>query len=459
MSSEDLSQDLEDEEQSQDDSQSDSDSSSSNSFGESRSALVNRFRPLRAKHVIIYPSEICLRDCYDKCYNKNDTHRENKRHGYSFKKLISQEKYTLVKRICKYLFARENIAQHQKDPAFAKKVYSAYALAIYHGQENTPHDWQQCAQNFKKAIEKDNENADLYYKLAVVLDQRLAEPEAAKDYYKRALRLDPRNSEYNLNFALCLTSNGEYERSLKYWKLADLSSVQDRRRCGYSRLCAGRDMIKQSISDLRGTKGNETCAREISSLIDLNMDILKSQHKSEEEAKLSIKKCFDQWFDEKISIGSLLFNIESKDGEHVCLPKWLSEYMKNQYEKYKDQDIKKYYSKRDELVEFVMKYIFVMVELMNGDQLLERVEADMGAARNNMGANKHGAPEFEAKDPNLAQISKKLEAIESVANDNEFLNKYHECLKLIDQQTDIVSNQWSKEMEEIDKQRKQLDVC
>ncbi|MDN5850942.1 MAG: type IV pilus biogenesis/stability protein PilW [Nitrococcus sp.] len=76
---------------------------------------------------------------------------------------------------------------------------------------------QQAVRKLEKALGQDADNADAHTTIGVVYEQ-LDKTDLAREHYRRAVELQPNNSEALNNYGRFLCRHGDYERAERYFK-------------------------------------------------------------------------------------------------------------------------------------------------------------------------------------------------------------------------------------------------
>jgi len=95
--------------------------------------------------------------------------------------------------------------------------------------------WQYAVEAYKKQLLQNKNDAELYFKLATILDKKLYLPEQALVYYEKALELDKVLSPWNFALANCFEQLNDYENAAKWYKNA-IARQEKHRPGNYRRL-------------------------------------------------------------------------------------------------------------------------------------------------------------------------------------------------------------------------------
>src|SRR5699024_1184335 len=95
--------------------------------------------------------------------------------------------------------------------------------------------WQYAVEAYKKQLLQNKNDAELYFKLATILDKKLHSPEQALVYYEKALELDKVLSPWNFALANCFEQLNDYENAAKWYKNA-IARQEKHRPGNYRRL-------------------------------------------------------------------------------------------------------------------------------------------------------------------------------------------------------------------------------
>lgn len=78
---------------------------------------------------------------------------------------------------------------------------------------------QRSLDKLEKALRQDPDNANAHMAMAI-LQQRLEQPEKARDHYQQALELAPESPALLNNYGRFLCAQGDYDRAIEYFKRA-----------------------------------------------------------------------------------------------------------------------------------------------------------------------------------------------------------------------------------------------
>lgn len=132
------------------------------------------------------------------------------------------------------------VTQYTNDPSIKK-------WGIGHIFE-TVENYKQAIKMYEKRLEKDNSNAELYFKLATI-SKKVGKIEKAISYFENALALNKVRSPWYYQLALCYEELEEYERAIYAYKNAILRQ-QTHRPDNYRRLAYLLDKNNQSKAAL-----------------------------------------------------------------------------------------------------------------------------------------------------------------------------------------------------------------
>jgi NADP-dependent 3-hydroxy acid dehydrogenase YdfG/Tfp pilus assembly protein PilF len=129
------------------------------------------------------------------------------------------------------LFLAAEIADLQHEPEHARHyleevlaLNSDYPDAWYRLGillvEHFPEDEEEALRAFKKAIRKDEENADAYYQAALLYKNRESKTKKAVKYLKRAIKTDPSHSFAHYDLALLYHQAGERKKAYEAYREA-----------------------------------------------------------------------------------------------------------------------------------------------------------------------------------------------------------------------------------------------
>ncbi len=128
-------------------------------------------------------------------------------------------------------YLRGEIAEFEQDWFTAKKSYARviglngdypnvhYRIATvlanhFAGQDELAADY------FKIALKRDKTNADAHFQAARLYERKLNNPEKAKKYYKKTLKLEPHNAEIYLGLARIARSENDAAKAIDYYRQA-----------------------------------------------------------------------------------------------------------------------------------------------------------------------------------------------------------------------------------------------
>jgi type IV pilus assembly protein PilF len=97
-------------------------------------------------------------------------------------------------------------------------------------------------ENLEKALDLETSNADMYNALAV-LNEKLKEPNNARQYYEKSLNIDPNNPQSQNNYGRYLCEQGNYAEGMIHLNIALNMPLNNRR--WFALTNAGRCLLKQ----------------------------------------------------------------------------------------------------------------------------------------------------------------------------------------------------------------------
>lgn len=97
--------------------------------------------------------------------------------------------------------------------------------------------WQYAVDAYKRQLLQNESNADLFFKLASIVDKKLHTPEQALHYYETALELDKVRSPWHFALANCYEQLNDYHNAAKWFKSA-IERQEKHRPSNYRRLAS-----------------------------------------------------------------------------------------------------------------------------------------------------------------------------------------------------------------------------
>lgn len=107
-------------------------------------------------------------------------------------------------------------------------------IGVFHEKHK---QWQYAVDAYKSQLLQDESNADLFFKLASILDKKLHKPEQALRYYETALELDKVRSPWHFALANCYEQLNDYHNAAKWFKSA-IDRQEKHRPGNYRRLAS-----------------------------------------------------------------------------------------------------------------------------------------------------------------------------------------------------------------------------
>lgn len=92
-----------------------------------------------------------------------------------------------------------------------------FGIGVFH--EHYKH-WEYAVEAYKNQLLQGDNDAELYFKLASILEHKFYTPEQALEYYERALELDKVRAEWHYSLANCYEKIEDYQNAAKWYNSA-----------------------------------------------------------------------------------------------------------------------------------------------------------------------------------------------------------------------------------------------
>lgn len=131
-----------------------------------------------------------------------------------------------------------------------------FGIGVFHEHFK---QWEYTVEAYRDQLSQNDEDAELQYKLASVLD-RMSQPEQALKHYEKALKLDKVQSSWNFALANCYEQLREYQNAAKWYESA-IARQQNFSPGNYRRLGFVLDQLGRTKDSLEAYKKAELFSR------------------------------------------------------------------------------------------------------------------------------------------------------------------------------------------------------